>query len=100
MLFVLYSVPTFVAAMIFLLLFCYGTYWTWFPMSGLHSEGADELSWPEWLLDYAWHAFLPVVCLSLFSLASTAMYARASMLEVVSADYIRTARAKGCPSGG
>ncbi|MBL8829092.1 MAG: ABC transporter permease subunit [Planctomycetaceae bacterium] len=96
-LFMLYSVPTFVAAMIFLLIFCYGTYWTLFPMSGLHSEGADELSWGEWLLDYAWHAFLPVVCLSLFSLASTAMYARASMLEVVSADYIRTARAKGVP---
>ncbi|HEX3869477.1 MAG TPA: ABC transporter permease subunit [Pirellulales bacterium] len=94
-LFVLYSVPSFVAAMILLLAFCYGTYLKWFPMSGLHSEIADELAWGPWLADYAWHAVLPIVCLSLFSLAGMAMYARSSMLDVVSEDYIRTARAKG-----
>lgn len=99
-LFVLYSVPTFVAAMILLLLFCYGGFVRWFPMSGLHSPAADELSWAAWLADYAWHAFLPVVCLSLFSLAGLAMYSRASMLEVVSEDYIRTARAKGVRERG
>jgi ABC-type dipeptide/oligopeptide/nickel transport system permease component len=96
-LFVLYSVPTFVAAMILLLLFCFGTFVRWFPMSGLHSDLADELAWGPWLVDYAWHAFLPIVCLSIFSLAGMAMYARASMLDVVSEDYIRTARAKGVP---
>ncbi|HEX4129891.1 MAG TPA: ABC transporter permease subunit [Pirellulales bacterium] len=96
-LFVLYSVPTFVAAMILLLLFCYGEHFQWFPMSGLHSQAADEMGWGAWLLDYGWHAFLPIVCLSLFSLAGLAMYARASMLDVISADYVRTARAKGVP---
>jgi peptide/nickel transport system permease protein len=94
-LFVLYSVPSFVAAMILLLLFCYGTYFKWFPMSGLHSEISDELAWGPWFIDYLWHAFLPVVCLSIFSLAGMAMYARSSMLDVVREDYVRTARAKG-----
>jgi len=94
-LFVLYSVPTFVAAMLLMLYFCYGIHWKWFPMSGLHSELADELAWGPWLLDYAWHAFLPVVCLSIFSLAGLAMYSRSSMLGVLREDYIRTARAKG-----
>jgi peptide/nickel transport system permease protein len=97
LLFVLYSVPTFVAAMIGLLLFCYGTYLKWFPMSGLHSDIASELGWGPWLVDYLWHACLPVLCLSVFSLAGMAMYARASMLDVIREDYVRTARAKGVP---
>lgn len=94
-LFLLYSIPSFVAAMLLLLFFCYGDYLKWFPMIGLHSQGAENFSWPRYLLDYLWHAFLPVMCLSLFSLAGLAMYARTSMLEVISQDYIRTARAKG-----
>jgi peptide/nickel transport system permease protein len=94
-LFVLYSIPPFVAAMMFLLFFCYGIFFNWFPSLGLHSAGSEEFGFVRWLLDYLWHAFLPVVCLSLFSLAAMAMYSRSSMLEVIGQDYIRTARAKG-----
>jgi ABC-type dipeptide/oligopeptide/nickel transport system permease component len=94
-LFVLYSIPPFVAAMLFLLFFCYGTYLKWFPTLGLHSDGADHFGWGAYLLDYGWHATLPVTCLALFSLAGLAMYARSSMLDVIEQDYIRTARAKG-----
>lgn len=94
-LFVLYSVPPFVAAMLFLLFFCYGDYLKWFPMSGLHSEASKNYSWAGYLLDYAWHIVLPVTCLALFSLAGLAMYARSSMLDVIGQDYVRTARAKG-----
>ncbi len=94
-LFVLYSIPPFVAGMLFLLFFCYGVFFNWFPSLGLHSAGADDFGWARYLLDYAWHAFLPVVCLSLFSLAAMAMYSRTSMLDVIGQDYIRTARAKG-----
>jgi len=94
-LFFLYSMPSFVAAMLFLTFFCYGRFLKWFPMFGLHSENADKLSFIPWLLDYGWHAFLPVICLSIFSLAGIAMYSRTSMLDVVTQDYIRTARAKG-----
>jgi peptide/nickel transport system permease protein len=94
-LFLLYSIPGFIAGMLFLVFFCYGDYFKWFPMLGLHSEDAERLAWIPYLLDYAWHAFLPVVCLSLFSLAGLAMYSRSSMLDVLNQDYIRTARAKG-----
>ncbi len=94
-LFLLYSIPPFVAGMLLLLFFCYGDYLKWFPMLGLHSPNADSYAWGRYLLDYLWHAFLPVVCLSLFSLAGLAMYSRTAMLDVVSQDYIRTARAKG-----
>ena len=94
-LFVLYSIPPFVAGMMFLLFLCYGTFLNWFPSLGLHSPGAENFGWLRYLVDYVWHAFLPVVCLSLFSLAAMAMYSRTSMLEVIGQDYIRTARAKG-----
>ena len=97
-LFFLYSVPPFVAGTLFLLFFCYGDYLKWFPMDRLHSDGSEKFGWMRFLLDYLWHAFLPVTCLSLFSLAAMAMYARSSMLDVISQDYIRTARAKGVPS--
>lgn len=96
-LFFLYSVPPFVAGMLFLLFFCYGDYVRWFPMERLHSQGADEFGMVRYGVDYLWHAFLPVTCLSLFSLAALAMYSRSSMLDVIDQDYIRTARAKGVP---
>ena len=94
-LFLLYSIPPFVAGMLLLLFFCYGDYLKWFPMLGLHSPDADRYGWWRYLADYLWHAFLPVICLSLFSLAGLAMYSRTAMLDVISQDYIRTARAKG-----
>ena len=102
-LFFLYSVPPFVAAMMFLLFFAYGDYVKWFPMERLHSPGADRwrdesLGFAWYSLDYLWHATLPVICLSLFNLAGLAMYGRNAMLDVLDQDYIRTARAKGVSS--
>ena len=94
-LFVLYSIPPFVAGMLFLLMFCYGDYVRLFPMDGLHSDAADDYGFWMYSLDYLWHIILPVTCLSLFSLAGMAMYSRTSMLDVIGQDYIRTARAKG-----
>jgi len=98
-LFLLYSIPPFVASMIFLMLFCYGDFVRWFPMDGLHSDWAHEFGFFRYMLDYFHHAFLPVVCLSLFSLAGLAMYARSSMLDVLGQDYMRTAHAKGLSRG-
>ena len=49
------------------------------------------------VLDRVWHLVLPVLSLTLVLTAGIARYMRASMLEVISQDYIRTARAKGVP---
>lgn len=106
-LFILYSVPAFIAGLLALVFFCYGDFYYWwgddhkmkfFPMMGLHSPGAENFSTWKWTLDYLWHIFLPTTCLSLFSLASVAMYARGSMLDVLGQDYIRTARSVGVDS--
>jgi len=48
------------------------------------------------IVDYLWHLFLPVFCLSFIMLASITRQTRSSMLEVMEQDFVRTARAKGC----
>ena len=95
LLFVLNSIPPVVLGMVLLTFFCYGTFYRIFPMYGLHSEGNESLSFAGKAADYLWHIALPLVCYSLSSMASLAMFGRSSMLDVVNQDYIRTARAKG-----
>jgi peptide/nickel transport system permease protein len=58
---------------------------------GIHSAGQTGF------MDYLRHAALPVLTLSVQLVAGWSRYQRASMLDVMSADYIRTARAKGVP---
>ena len=94
-LFVFNSTPSVVLGMTLLTFFCYGTFLKIFPMYGLHSEGYESFSALAVAVDYAWHATLPVVCLTLGSLAGLAMFGRSSMLDTISQDFIRTARAKG-----
>lgn len=94
-LFILYSLPNFWVAMLLILFFGGGEYLNWFPVYGLSSLGADELSWGAWLLDRLWHLVLPVFCLTYVGLAALSRYARAGMIETIRQDYIRTARAYG-----
>lgn len=61
------------------------------PLSDMHAIGHKELS------DLIYHMVLPVLTLTLISLAGYLKYARAAMLEVLGQDYVRTARAKGVP---
>ena len=48
-------------------------------------------------MDYLRHLALPVLTLTVQSIASWSRFQRTSMLDVLSTDYIRTARAKGVP---
>jgi peptide/nickel transport system permease protein len=99
-LFVLYSLPGFwVATMLILWLGSPATapFGFHFPVSGLWSPRATEMTSWEAFRDVVWHAFLPVVCLSYGTLAVVSRYMRSGMLEVIRQDFIRTARAKGLP---
>ena len=68
----------------------------WFPSSGLSSDGSLWLPTGQYLWDLMWHAFLPLLVLSYASFTSLSRYMRANLLEQLDADYVRTARAKGC----
>jgi peptide/nickel transport system permease protein len=62
-------------------------------ISGLHSPGKSGY----FNLDYLQHLVLPIATLTVQIIASWSRFQRASMLEVLSSDYVRTARAKGVP---
>ena len=76
-------------------LFAGGSFVQWFPLRGLTSEGASNLSLGGRLVDYLWHMVLPVTSLCVLSVAGFSRFMRASMLEVLHQDYVRTAKAKG-----
>jgi len=64
-----------------------------FPIANLNS--VDPGGGFSFIVDRAWHLALPVMVLMVASIAQYSRFMRASMLEVVNADYVRTARAKG-----
>ena len=67
----------------------------WFDLYGLVGRNYDQLSAFGKLLDKGQHLVLPIVTLVVISMGSLMRYTRTNMLEVLNADYIRTARAKG-----
>lgn len=93
-LFVLHALPTFWIALL-LIVFLGGGVWDIFPIRGLRSPNLESAGILVQLADLGWHLVLPLTCLTLPSLARISRFARSSMLEVLSQDYIRTARAKG-----
>lgn len=93
LLYMLYSLPAFVAALYLQLLFYVKL--DWLPLYGMQSDGYDSLSAAGKAFDVLKHAALPIVCFTYGSLAYYSRFIRANMQEVVRQDYIRTARAKG-----
>ena len=90
--FVFIAVPTFwVADMAIIGL----VKWTPVPVLGTQSFGTDFPNIFSAGLDRMWHVALPAIVLSLGGIAVQSRYIRASMLETLREDYIRTARAKG-----
>ncbi len=87
------SLPTFFFASLLKLLF--SVKMGWFDLFGLVGRNYEQLSSWSQFLDKANHLVLPVVTLVVISIGSLMRYTRTNMLEVLNADYIRTARAKG-----
>ena len=87
------SLPTFFFASLLKLLF--SVKMGWFDLFGLVGRNYEQLSSWGQFLDKANHLVLPILTLVVISIGSLMRYTRTNMLEVLSADYIRTARAKG-----
>jgi microcin C transport system permease protein len=90
-----YSIPSFLFAVMLVVLFAGGTYFSWFPLRGLISDNWASLDWPHRILDYFWHITLPVTALVVGSFASLTMLTKNSFLEEINKQYVVTARAKG-----
>jgi peptide/nickel transport system permease protein len=96
-LYMLYSLPSFVAALYLQLLFF--SYLNWLPLFGMTSDNYGSLSIAGKAWDLLKHAILPITCFTYGSLAYYSRFVHANMEEVMRQDYIRTARAKGLPPG-
>jgi peptide/nickel transport system permease protein len=65
------------------------------PIGGMTSNGHAEMPWWRQILDIAWHAVPLILVVTARDIAGFARFMRGQMLDVLSADYIRTARSKG-----
>ena len=89
------SMPTFFLAT--LLKYIFSVRLGIFDLSGMQSKNYINLSDFGKILDVASHFVLPSITLIVISIGGLMRYTRTNMLEVLNADYIRTARAKGVP---
>jgi peptide/nickel transport system permease protein len=96
--FVGYSIPIFWAALLLQILFTNfyrATGIRVFYTAGLSAVSTDM----PFIIDRLQHLALPVIALSITSVAAYSRYMRSSMLEVIHSDYVRTARSKGLSEG-
>ena len=89
----MFSIPVFWLALLAIELLA--VRWSWFPINQMRSEGAQALPPIPRLLDLLHHLALPALILGVARAGAVARFVRNGLLEVLSQDYIRTARAKG-----
>jgi len=93
--FIGYSIPSFVMGILLIVVFAGGRYFDLFPLRGLTSDGWEEMTMIEATLDYLWHLVLPVSAMVISGFASLTMLTKNSFLDEISKHYVLTARAKG-----
>ncbi|MBR2041207.1 MAG: ABC transporter permease [Oscillospiraceae bacterium] len=87
-----YSIPVYIIALIFIWIFAVQL--ELFPVTGSQTPGSDYTGMKQFL-DRLYYISLPVIVMTFGSLGGMTRYVRAAMIESLSQDYIRTARAKG-----
>ncbi len=94
----LYAIPSFLFAILLIVVFAGGRYFDWFPLRGLVSDDWNELSLFGQIIDYLWHMVLPITALVISSFAGLTMLTKNSFLEEIGKQYVLTARSKGLTS--
>ncbi|GLK73826.1 microcin C ABC transporter permease YejB [Ancylobacter dichloromethanicus] len=90
-----YAIPSFLFAILLIILFAGGSFFSWFPLRGLTSENFDQLSLGAKILDYFWHLALPITSMVLGAFATMALLTKNSFLDEIRKQYVVTARMKG-----
>lgn len=88
------AAPSFVVA---LLLAVIAVKLGWPPVGGLTSDNFDSMTWLQKIADIAAHLILPVIVLTIGGIAALQRQMRGNLLDVLEAEYVRVARAKGLP---
>ena len=90
-----YAVPSFLFAILLIILFAGGSYFSIFPLRGLVSDGWQQMGMMARVLDYFWHLVLPITAMVIGSFASLTMLTKNSFIDEIGKLYVTTARAKG-----
>ena len=90
-----YAIPSFIFAIMLIVVFAGGSFWNIFPNRGITSDDFAALSLWGKVKDYAWHMTLPLVAMGVSAFATTTMLTRNSFLDEIRKQYVVTARAKG-----
>ena len=90
-----YAIPSFLFAVLLVVLFAGGSFWQIFPSRGLVSDNFSELSLIGKVMDYLWHIVLPVSALVLGAFATSTFLTKNSFLDEIRKQYVLTARMKG-----
>jgi microcin C transport system permease protein len=90
-----YAIPSFLFAILLIVVFAGGSFWQIFPLRGLTSEYFDQLSLFDKVRDYFWHITLPVISMALGAFATATFLTKNSFLEEIKKQYVLTARMKG-----
>jgi len=89
------AIPSFLFAILLIVLFAGGRFVQWFPLRGLFSDNWAELDLWHKIADYAWHMTLPIVSMVIGGFATLTMLTKNSFLDQIGQQYVVTARAKG-----
>lgn len=89
------AIPSFLFAVLLVVVFAGGRYFSWFPLQGIVSDDWASFSLPHKIADYLWHITLPVVSLVVGSFATLTILTKNSFIEEINKQYVTTARAKG-----
>lgn len=89
------AIPSFILAILMIILFAGGEYVQWFPLRGITSLNWEELNWLEKIIDYFWHMALPIFVMVIGSFTGLALLTKNSFLDELGKQYVVTARAKG-----
>jgi microcin C transport system permease protein len=90
-----YAIPGFLFAILLMVVFAGGSYFQWFPLRGLTSEGWENFSLWGKVTDYLWHIVLPVTAQLISAFATLTLLTKNSFLDEIKKQYVMTARAKG-----
>ncbi len=90
-----YAIPSFLFAILLVVLFAGGSFLDWFPLRGLTSDNFEQLSLWGKILDYIHHITLPTIAIVIGNFATLTMLTKNSFLDEISKQYVQTARSKG-----
>lgn len=91
----LYSIPGFMLAILLIVYFAGGRFYSWFPIGELYSDNYYDLTLWGKIADRIHHFVLPLICYMIGSFTVLTMMMKNSLLDEIKKDYVRTARAKG-----